>query len=106
VLVTKTLFILHTGKIPSLYPVYLPLSRPAVLATFDSTQGPDSYSSHSTITVMDPSLMQSYFDRLDKRAVRKIIATAIKSQELPVTIRPVTPQFNPNKHTGKRKASR
>lgn len=55
---------------------------------------------------MDPTFIQEYFDRLDKRAVRKIIAAATKGQELPITIRPVTPQFNPNKHTGKRKTSR
>ncbi|WP_188133678.1 hypothetical protein [Chitinophaga sp. CF418] len=54
---------------------------------------------------MDPAFVQAYFDRCDKSVVRKIITTAFKAQELPVTIRPVTPRLNPNKNTNKRKAS-
>ncbi|PSL33530.1 hypothetical protein CLV42_103513 [Chitinophaga ginsengisoli] len=54
---------------------------------------------------MDPAFIQAYFDRCDKRAVGKIITAAFKGQELPVTIRPVTPRLNPRKNTRKRKAS-
>ncbi|UPK69685.1 hypothetical protein [Chitinophaga filiformis] len=53
---------------------------------------------------MDPAFIQSYFDRCDKNTIRKIITSAIKAQELPVRIRPIIPQRNPNKNTNNKKS--
>ncbi|MBW8688148.1 hypothetical protein [Chitinophaga rhizophila] len=55
---------------------------------------------------MDTSWLAQHLERIDKRIVRKIITTATKGQQLPVTIRPASSTSGPNKFAAKNKALR
>jgi hypothetical protein len=55
---------------------------------------------------MDPALLTHHLEQIDKKIVRKIIATAIKDHQVPVHPKPASSEANPNKYTRNRKAPR
>ncbi|ACU57528.1 hypothetical protein [Chitinophaga pinensis] len=55
---------------------------------------------------MDPALLTHHLEQIDKKIIRKIIATAAKDHVVPVYPQAASSRSNPNKHTSKRKAPR
>jgi|GEM_PF-5222732 len=55
---------------------------------------------------MDPALLTHHLEQIDKKIIRKIIASAAKDHFAPVHPRTTSSGHNPNKYTSKRKAPR
>lgn len=55
---------------------------------------------------MDPALLTHHLEQIDKKIVRKIIATAAKDHVIPVHPKPTSVEASLNKYPHKRKAPR